>query len=462
MNTYQSSNQTFSFRLGQAGLHVDFGHIALSVHQVKSWAYSTIVLTSNPITLSLPMSSTIPDIPAVDVPKPEATVETEIEHAKRAFALKKYEQAVEHYATALELMTNTHGESAPETADLYFSYGKALLENAIAQNSVLGKERQDTEGEDELAATATSGNGPILSFSGDADDEGGEEDPAVDLLEQANKEIEEAEAEEAAEEGEPEDDFNAAWEVLEMARSIYEGQKDEDDETKLKLADTYIALGDISLETEKFDQAITDFTAGLKLKEELLPFSSRHVAEAHYKLSMVLDLTPGRLSDAITHAQKALDSVETRIALLRDGLAGQLPNCSPKSQQEDVKGKGKAAPKLARDGLPQDMSKPQMESELKELLGLKEDLALKVEELKASPNETLSVSAPELAARALDNELNAAASSSAPPTVVTDLTSMVKKKKKKNVDASTGKRKADGDTETSPVEKKARLDTPEL
>jgi HAT1-interacting factor 1 len=27
-------------------------------------------------------------------------------------------------------------------ADVYFAYGKALLENAIAQNSVLGKEQE--------------------------------------------------------------------------------------------------------------------------------------------------------------------------------------------------------------------------------------------------------------------------------------------------------------------------------
>lgn len=31
------------------------------------------------------------------------TVEMALEHARRAFALKKYEHAVEHYATALEL-----------------------------------------------------------------------------------------------------------------------------------------------------------------------------------------------------------------------------------------------------------------------------------------------------------------------------------------------------------------------
>jgi HAT1-interacting factor 1 len=39
-------------------------------------------------------------------------------------------------------------------ADVYFAYGKALLENAIAQNSVLGKER---EGGDAAAAAAAEG-----------------------------------------------------------------------------------------------------------------------------------------------------------------------------------------------------------------------------------------------------------------------------------------------------------------
>ena len=53
-------------------------------------------------------------------------------------------------------------------------------------------------------------------------------------------------------EAEPEDDFNAAWDVLDLARTLYERQKDEDDEIKLKLADTYIALGDVSLETGMF------------------------------------------------------------------------------------------------------------------------------------------------------------------------------------------------------------------
>lgn len=150
-------------------------------------------------------------------------------------------------------------------ADLYFSYGKALLENAISQASVLGKEPESgPQGEEEkrrmllVSATITlsdacvgSGNGPILEFGdeGEGGDENEEEDGVVDLLGQASKEPEESDDEDAGEEGEPEDDFNAAWEIFELARGIYEKGSDGDDGVKLKLADTYIALGDVSLET---------------------------------------------------------------------------------------------------------------------------------------------------------------------------------------------------------------------
>ncbi|PPR00520.1 hypothetical protein CVT26_009906 [Gymnopilus dilepis] len=327
------------------------------------------------------MSSTPKD--ATPAPPAEVTVQSCIEQAKRAFALKKYEQAIDHYATALELITKEVGENAPETADLYFSYGKALLENAIAQSSVLGKDQpQDAPEEDSKVASGSGSgtSGPILSFSGDPEEM--EEDQPVDLFGQAAQEQEEEEEgheQEQEEDGEPEDDFNAAWEVLDLARAIYDKQHvdDGDDEVKLKLADTYIALGDVSLETEKFDQAITDYEAGLKLKLELLPSSSRHIAEAHYKLSMVLDLTSGRLSDAISHAEQALQSVEDRLTELKKGLAGELPPLPEPVQ--DTKGKGKSTQmRLIRDDYVQNMSKSQIESEIKELSGLKDDLALKV------------------------------------------------------------------------------------
>ncbi|OJT06048.1 NASP-related protein sim3 [Trametes pubescens] len=396
------------------------------------------------------------------------SLEDTVEHAKRAFALKKYEQSVEHYASALEIATKKFDEKAPEIADLYFAYGKALLENAIAQSGVLGK--QDPE--DGLEDSSDAANsGAFLSFSGDAEEEHLGEDVAVDLFADAQKaaaEMDAAEEEEEEEDDddvEPEDDFNAAWEVLDLARAIYEKHQEDADEVKLKLADTFITLGDVSLETEKFEQAISDYTAGLALKTDLLPLSSRQIAEAHYKLSIVLDLTSGRLGDSITHAERALDSVEARLAELRDALSGQ--GLVKPEVKEDPKGKGKGKAtgslSLADDAI-EKMTKGQMEAEEKELQGLREDLALKVDELKTSPNEP-EESAPALVAKELDAELNAESAPAAPAakTEVHDLTGLVKKKKKNpeangSASNSAAKRKAEEDAEETQSEKKAKLD----
>lgn len=74
----------------------------------------------------------------------------------------------------------------------------------------------------------------------------------MDMFAEAEKAAKEQEEEEEDPEAEPEDDFNAAWEVLDLARAIFEKQENENDGAKLKLADTYMCLGDVSLETGSF------------------------------------------------------------------------------------------------------------------------------------------------------------------------------------------------------------------
>lgn len=90
----------------------------------------------------------------------------------------------------------------------------------------------------------------------------------------------------------------------------------------------------------------------------------------------MLDLTSGRLSDAILHAVKALESVDARLAELRDGTDGKLPP-APIQANADRKGKGKATSSGVHADTVQNLTKSQMEAEIKECEGLKEDLALK-------------------------------------------------------------------------------------
>jgi hypothetical protein len=120
---------------------------------------------------------------------------------------------------------------------------------------------------------APNGN-KILSFSGDAEE--GDDDPAVDLFAVAD-ETGDADAEgddddgDGADEAEPEDDFNAAWEVLDLARAIYEKGMGGDDRVQLKAADTLIALGDVSLETGAYF-FILCFKYNLSKEEPFLSF----------------------------------------------------------------------------------------------------------------------------------------------------------------------------------------------
>ncbi len=98
--------------------------------------------------------------------------------------------------------------------------------------------------------------------------------------------------------------------------------------------------------------------------------------------------------------------------------------------------------------------------------------ALQVEELKSSPSgEGAGLSAPEIVANALDEELNAPASSSKAPSggPVNDLTSMVVKKKKRPLGSveddgkaegetnGSGKRKAEDEDEAASEAKKAKV-----
>lgn len=48
---------------------------------------------------------------------------------------------------------------------------------------------------------------------------------------------------------------------------------------KLKLSDVHLALGEVGLESDQYEQAITDFQASLRLREFVLEPTDRRIAE---------------------------------------------------------------------------------------------------------------------------------------------------------------------------------------
>ncbi|CUA78066.1 NASP-related protein sim3 [Rhizoctonia solani] len=405
----------------------------------------------------------------LEIKKDEATVQEEVEIAKKAFALKDYEEAVQHYATALELARTEYGENTPSFADLLLSYGRALIENATSQNAVFPKEEGDPK---ESNGEGSSGNSKAQPENsrihfGDgpsSDDEDGVGDETVDTTAGDLSAVkEEGEREEEHDDDEPEDDFNAAWDVLDLARAYYDKQEGED--MKLKLSEAYMSLGDVSLETEKFEQAILDYTSSLSIKTQLLPFYSRQVCEAHYRLALVLDLTQNKLSEGIRHMEQAISSLKARVTVIKDRL----------DSPPDTNGKGKG---IAINDPIDTMDEAQLQAELKEVEELVNDLSIKHEDMKVTPEATNPVDEESGVKKVLDDWLKPSLpAAEVPPQMdgpVNDLSKLVKKKKKPAASApqeeasgsgaapstvAAGKRKVEteGEDGSSPVEKKAKI-----
>ncbi|KAK3067475.1 hypothetical protein LTR53_015641 [Teratosphaeriaceae sp. CCFEE 6253] len=185
----------------------------------------------------------------------------------------------------------------------------SLLGNA-PQLKVLEQEDDDskasgdvTVGEDAMAdGKEQNGAKPFFQITGDENwtdsDDSDPDDADVD-----------AHAAAEAEGEEEEDDFAIAYEILDDARILFTRKlADAGAETianppntttttmppevrhlKERLADTHDLQAEISLENERFADAITDTRDALALKRQLYPAESSLLAEAHFKLSLALE-----------------------------------------------------------------------------------------------------------------------------------------------------------------------------
>lgn len=115
-----------------------------------------------------------------------------------------------------------------------------------------------------------------------------------------------------------------AWEVLELAKTIY---KNRGDDGKKNLAETFITLGEISLESENFELAVMDIKEGLKIQKELFPDDSRTVAETYYKLGVAYSTN--------TQIDEAVESFEAALKILKNRMGNLEKIEEKKNEVED-------------------------------------------------------------------------------------------------------------------------------
>ncbi|KAL3457737.1 hypothetical protein BJX64DRAFT_302417 [Aspergillus heterothallicus] len=289
---------------------------------------------------------------------------------KRAAAkelVKDYNAAAELYSEATELQAGLNGEMSLDNADLLFAYGKALYNVAIGKSDVLGSKVAGKAQPDSAEQPAASGKALVadnlitnaVSSSGakkEAKTQQSRSEEAVNkpLFQFTGDENFDAESDEdddelpADVEAEEDDDFENAFEVLDLARILYhkklevaEEQTGKGESTEptsaLKdimehLADTYDLQAEISLEAERFTDAVTDLRKALELRQTLFPMEDPAIAECHYKLSLALEFgavkhgaesengsKPAQVdqemrNDAVAQMEKAIESCRVRIS----------------------------------------------------------------------------------------------------------------------------------------------------
>ncbi|KAJ5524868.1 hypothetical protein N7494_011518 [Penicillium frequentans] len=309
----------------------------------------------------------------------QAQLEDLIARAAAKDATKDHNTASELYSQATELQAELNGELSPENANLLYAYGKSLYNVAVSKSDVLGskvagepqaqskkapsahagsagssgagsnpiqdaisntmtKKSSSVQGKNEQAEVAQSK--PFFQFTGDEN--------FVDSDEEEEEEEEDAEAVDE----EDEDDFANAFEVLDLARILYlknlevaeksDNAKGKSTELstevkhiKERLADTYDLQAEISLEAERFSDAVTDLRTALDLRYSLFPFEDPSVAECHYKLSLALEFASVPQEDEDGEKVKTVDEEMRKEAAIQ--MERAIESCRVRMTHEEEK-----------------------------------------------------------------------------------------------------------------------------
>ncbi|KAG6042998.1 hypothetical protein E4U39_005141 [Claviceps sp. Clav50 group G5] len=262
------------------------------------------------------------------------------------YAQRQYEDAAEVFSQASVLQAELNGETAPENAEILFHYGRSLFKVGQSKSDVLGgpaaaekkpsapaKTKAKASGKTEAQTSVKAGTSVAATDSDQSENvsetkevessatkaSGPEEKKALFHFEgdeNFDDSSDEEQEEEPEEEEEDEDDLATAFEILDLARVCYEKQLEqlnsETDSSKGKevandslairhikerLADTHDCLSEISLESERYPNAIEDGRVSLNYKLQLYPEESEIIAEAHYKLSLAMEFASVTMSD---------------------------------------------------------------------------------------------------------------------------------------------------------------------
>uniref|UniRef100_A0A8D2INT3 Nuclear autoantigenic sperm protein n=1 Tax=Varanus komodoensis TaxID=61221 RepID=A0A8D2INT3_VARKO len=251
--------------------------------------------------------------------------------------------AVNAFQEAASLLGKKYGETANECAEAFFYYGKSLLELARMENGVLGNALEGVQVEEEEEKTED-----LMVESADNIDEteGSDEEDKAEEDKENDSTVEEKESEE-----DEVGNLELAWDMLELAKVIYKRQDTK--EAQLHAAQAHLKLGEVSIESENYIQAVEEFHSCLTLQQKYLEAHDRLLAETHYHLGLAYHYN-NQYDEAVLQFTKSMEVIDKRMVMLTERLR--------------VKGEGST----------------EDEKEIEELKGLLPEIKEKIEDSKES------------------------------------------------------------------------------
>ncbi|XP_033008192.1 nuclear autoantigenic sperm protein isoform X2 [Lacerta agilis] len=282
-----------------------------------------------------------------------------------------------------------------------------------------GEEMEGSEEEDKVEEDKENDSAVEEDKENDsAVEEDKENDSAAEEDKENDSTVEEKESEE--------DDvgnLELAWDMLELAKVIYKRQDTK--EAQLLVAQAHLKLGEVSIESENYSQAIEEFRSCLALQQKYLEAHDRLLAETHYHLGLAFHYD-NQYDEAVLQYSKSMEVIDKRMAMLTERLK--------------AKGEGSA----------------EDEKEIVELEGLLPEIKEKIEDSKESQKSA------RIAELALKATLVGGSSSSFPqatesnpasaipagqktdgaPQCITDISHLVRKKRKPEEETQQGDNEA--------------------
>ncbi|XP_019356928.1 PREDICTED: nuclear autoantigenic sperm protein isoform X1 [Gavialis gangeticus] len=167
--------------------------------------------------------------------------------------------------------------------------------------------------------------------------EGSEEDDKENEKAEEDKENESVVEDKSAQESEEDEvgNLELAWDMLELAKVIYKRQ--ETKEAQLLAAQAHLKLGEVSVESENYVQAIEEFQACLTLQQKYLEVHDRLLAETHYQLALAYHYN-SQFNEAVLQFSKSVEVIDKRLVMLTERIKKAGGSAQDEKEIEELKG----------------------------------------------------------------------------------------------------------------------------